>query len=145
MRRVDWVIMPWLCFIYFLSFLDRANIGNARLAGLEKDLHMRGHDYNIALSVFFITYALIEPVSNVILKRTSPPLFFTVVMTVWGLIVVCMGLVSSFAGLIVCRVLLGVTEGAITPGILFYLSHWYKRHELGKRMAFWFSANAISG
>lgn len=53
MRKVDRWMIPWLCLLYLLSFLDRTNIGNARLAGLEADLGMRGHDYNKSLTIFF--------------------------------------------------------------------------------------------
>ena len=53
MRKVDRWLIPWFCLLYLLSFLDRTNIGNARLAGLEADLGMAGHDYNKALAIFF--------------------------------------------------------------------------------------------
>jgi hypothetical protein len=55
MRKVDLWLIPWLCFIYLLSFLDRTNVGNARLAGLEADLNMAGHDYNTTLTIFFVS------------------------------------------------------------------------------------------
>lgn len=54
MLKVDLCLIPWLCLLYLLSFLDRTNIGNARLAGLEEDLDMEGHDYNNALTIFFV-------------------------------------------------------------------------------------------
>ncbi|KAI7086206.1 hypothetical protein KC352_g40843, partial [Hortaea werneckii] len=65
MRKVDLWLIPWLCLLYLLSFLDRSNIGNARLAGMEEDLDMGGHDYNNALTIFFISYALAEPITNI--------------------------------------------------------------------------------
>merc|ERR1712230_161401 len=76
MRKVDLWLIPWLCLLYLLSFLDRSNIGNARLAGMEEDLDMGGHDYNNALTIFFISYALAEPITNVLLKRLTPRVFF---------------------------------------------------------------------
>ena len=79
-----WLI-PWLCLLYLLSFLDRTNIGNARLAGLEEDLNMSGRDYNDVLTIFFVSYALAEPVTNVLLKRYTPRVFFTVIMLLWGI------------------------------------------------------------
>jgi hypothetical protein len=66
---------------------DRTNIGNARLAGLETDLKMTGaHDYNNALTIFFISYGLAEPATNVMLKRLTPRVFFTGIILLWGLI-----------------------------------------------------------
>lgn len=54
MWKVDRWLIPWLCLLYLLSFLDRTNIGNARLAGMEDDLGMAGHDYNNSLTIFFV-------------------------------------------------------------------------------------------
>lgn len=70
--------------IYLLCFLDRTNIGNARLAGMEKDLKMKGHDYNTALTIFFVSYAGAEPFTNLVLKRVTPRVFYTSVVIVWG-------------------------------------------------------------
>lgn len=66
----------------------QTNIGNARLAGLEKDLDIQGFDYNITLIIFFISYAGAEPITNLILKRLSPHVFFTAIMLLWGLMMV---------------------------------------------------------
>jgi hypothetical protein len=68
MWKVDLWLIPWLCLLYLLSFLDRTNIGNARLAGMELDLSMKGHDYNNALTIFFVRSPL-QPVP--ISKRVS--------------------------------------------------------------------------
>lgn len=68
---------------YLLSFLDRTNIGNARLAGMEEDLGMVGTDYNNTLTIFFVSYALVEPITNALLKRLTPRIFFTGIIIVW--------------------------------------------------------------
>lgn len=60
MRKVDLWLLPWLCLLYLLSFLDRTNIGNARLAGLEGDLNMSGHDFNNTLTIFFVSCARLK-------------------------------------------------------------------------------------
>ncbi|KAK4937657.1 hypothetical protein LTR66_015169 [Elasticomyces elasticus] len=145
MRRVDLWLIPWLCLLYLLSFLDRTNIGNARLAGMETDLKMKGHDYNNALTIFFVSYALAEPVTNVILKRLTPRVFFTAIILLWGLIMTLMGLVTNYSGLLVCRFFLGLAEAGLFPGLNYYLSCWYKRSELGLRAAVFFSAAALAG
>lgn len=164
MRKVDLWLIPWLCLLYLLSFLDRTNIGipkltlvhdgsatdhsvgNARAAGLEEDLDMLGgHKYNHTLTIFFISYALAEPVTNVLLKRLTPRIFFTAIIISWGTIMTLMGLVESFAGLMVARFFLGLTEAGLFPGVNYYLSCWYKRGELGIRAAIFFSAAALAG
>ena len=86
MWKVDLWLVPWLSLLYLLSFLDRTNIGNARLAGMEDDLGMAGIDYNMALTIFFISYALAEPITNILLKRLTPRIFFTVIIIAWGVV-----------------------------------------------------------
>ncbi|EME78268.1 uncharacterized protein MYCFIDRAFT_190618 [Pseudocercospora fijiensis CIRAD86] len=145
MRKVDLWLIPWLCLLYLLSFLDRTNIGNARLAGMEKDLDMEGHDYNNTLTIFFISYALAEPVTNVLLKRLTPRVFFTGIILIWGAIMTLMGVVHNYEGLLAARWFLGLAEAGLFPGVNYYLSCWYKRSELGLRAATFFSAAALAG
>ncbi|KAK5043574.1 hypothetical protein LTR84_011381 [Exophiala bonariae] len=145
MWKVDLWLIPWLCLLYLLSFLDRTNIGNARLAGLETDLEMVGHDYNNSLTIFFISYALAEPLTNVMLKRLTPRYFFTGIILSWGVIMALMGLVTNYSGLLACRFFLGLAEAGLFPGVNYYLSCWYKRSEIGVRAAAFFSAAALAG
>ncbi|KAH7161811.1 major facilitator superfamily transporter [Dactylonectria macrodidyma] len=145
MRKVDWMLIPWLSLLYLLSFLDRTNIGNARLAGMEEDLGMSGRDYNLSLTIFFITYALFEPLTNTLLKRLTPRIFFTGIIITWGVIMTLMGLVKNFSGLLAARFFLGIAEAGLFPGVNYYLSCWYKGSEIGVRSALFFSAAAIAG
>lgn len=82
--KLDLHVLPMISFLYMLAFVDRINIGNARIQGLEKDLHMSGQDYNIALFVFFIPYILLEVPSNIILKKVAPSTWLSVLMFIWG-------------------------------------------------------------
>lgn len=114
--KVDRWLIPWLSLLYLLSFLDRTNIGNARLAGMEADLSMSGRDYNMSLTIFFISYALAEPITNVLVKRLTPRVFFTGIILMWGLIMTLMGLVTNYAGLLAARWFLGLAEAGLFPG-----------------------------
>ncbi|KAK7750164.1 hypothetical protein SLS62_007915 [Diatrype stigma] len=145
MWKVDRWIVPWLSLLYLLSFLDRTNIGNARLAGMEEDLGMQGNDYNNSLTIFFVSYALVEPITNAMLKRLSPRVFFTGIIVIWGLIQTFMGLVTSYGGLLAARFFLGAAEAGLFPGVNYYLSCWYKGSEIGVRSAVFFSAAALAG
>ncbi|EON64993.1 hypothetical protein W97_04228 [Coniosporium apollinis CBS 100218] len=144
-RKIDWVLLPFLALLYLLSFLDRTNIGNARLAGLEKDLGMKGLDYNIALAVFFPFYVAAEIPSNLMMKKTRPSIWIPSIMVAWGVVCTLMGLVDNFAGLLATRAALGVAEGGLFPGVTFYITMWYRRHECGLRMAIFFSAATAAG
>ncbi|KAL0941353.1 major facilitator superfamily transporter [Colletotrichum truncatum] len=145
MWKVDLWLVPWLSLLYLLSFLDRTNIGNARLAGMEKKLNMSGTDYNLSLTIFFISYAVFEPATNALLKRLTPRIFFTGIIVVWGTIMTLMGLVHNFQGLLAARWFLGIAEAGLFPGVNYYLSCWYKGSEIGVRSAVFFSAAALAG
>ncbi|EMC91471.1 hypothetical protein BAUCODRAFT_80578 [Baudoinia panamericana UAMH 10762] len=144
-RRLDWMLIPWLTILYLVSFLDRTNIGNAKIDGLIPDLHMTNGQYNAALSLFFVSYAGFEPLTNILLKRLRPSIFLPIIMILWGICMTCMGLVHNFSGLAAARFFLGVAEAGLFPGVNYYLSCWYKRSELGIRAAIFFSAAALAG
>ncbi|KIK61860.1 hypothetical protein GYMLUDRAFT_42275 [Collybiopsis luxurians FD-317 M1] len=145
MRRIDLHVIPWLALLYFLNFMDRGNIGNAKLYNMTTDIHVSDTQYLIALTVYFFPYALFEPASNVILRRLRPSIWLSSMIFLWGVVMVCHGLIHNYGGLVTVRVLLGVTEAGMYPGIVFYISSWYKRAEMGIKIAFFFSSATISG
>ncbi|KAI1074582.1 MFS general substrate transporter [Whalleya microplaca] len=143
--RLDWILIPWLCILYLLAFLDRTNIGNAKVAGFAEDLHLASHDYNLTLTIFFISYSVFEPLTNVLLKKLRPSVFIPIIMILWGCSMTGMGFVTNYSGILAARWFLGLTEAGLFPGVNYYLSCWYKRSEFGIRAAIFFSAAAISG
>ncbi|EIN03820.1 MFS general substrate transporter [Punctularia strigosozonata HHB-11173 SS5] len=145
LRKLDLALIPWLSFLYLLSFLDRTSIGNAKLYGLEKDLHINDSQYNIALMIFFISYAIFEVPSNVFLKRLRPSIWLSLLMFLWGIMMTVQGLVHNYGGLLGMRWMLGLFEAGLFPGVNFYLSCWYKRSEFGIRAAIFFAAATVSG
>ena len=84
-RKCDLYVIPVLSLLYSLAFIDRINIGNARLQGLEKDLKMKGQDYNVALFVFFIPYILFEVPSNLLIRKIAPSTWLSSMMILWGI------------------------------------------------------------
>ncbi|PPQ78684.1 hypothetical protein CVT25_010705 [Psilocybe cyanescens] len=145
MRKIDLALIPWLSFLYLLSFLDRTSIGNAKLYNLEKDLHMTDNQYLLSLTIFFFSYALFEVPSNVFLKRLRPSLWLSFLMFFWGIMMTLQGVVHNFPQLMGMRWLLGTFEAGLFPGVNYYLSCWYKRSEFGLRAAIFFSAATVSG
>ncbi|MDI1490592.1 MAG: hypothetical protein OHK93_001796 [Ramalina farinacea] len=116
LRKLDLRVVPIIAFLYTLAFLDRINIGNARIQGLEKDLHMKGQDFNIALMIFFIPYILFEVPSNLIVRKIAPSTWLSTIMVLWGIVTICQGVTASFGGLIACRFFLGLCEAGFFPG-----------------------------
>lgn len=79
--KLDLTLIPWLCILYLLAFLDRTNIGNAKIDGLQKSLHkMTTGQYNATLSIFFVSYSVFEPLTNILLKRLRPSVFIPIIM-----------------------------------------------------------------
>ncbi|KAJ5108292.1 hypothetical protein N7456_004967 [Penicillium angulare] len=143
--KLDIRLVPWLSLLYLASFLDRTNIGNAKIDGLSKDLGMSGPQYNATLTIFFVSYSVFEPLTNILLKRLRPSIFIPIIMISWGICMTLMGLVHNYAGLMAVRWFLGLSEAGLFPGVSYFLSCWYKRSEFGVRMAIFFSAAALAG
>ncbi|KAL0261306.1 hypothetical protein SLS55_005003 [Diplodia seriata] len=164
LRKVDYRLLPMLTLLYVLSFIDRSNIGNAKVAGMNDDLGLTGSQYNIALTVFFFPYALFEVPSNVVLKLVKPSIWIASMMIAWGTVMTLMGIVQSYGGLVGARVAvstsqpkpplisvltrhqqLGFAETGFFPASTFLLTTWYRRFELQTRMAVFFSAASMAG
>ncbi|USW52020.1 Putative major facilitator superfamily, MFS transporter superfamily [Septoria linicola] len=150
-RRLSWKIdrrmIPMVMWMYLMSFMDRVNIGNARLYNLEEDLGMDkvGQGYSLAVSVLFIPYCLLETPSNMILKQCRPRFYLAFVVLPWGLVATFRAFVQNLAGLIICRLLLGVFEAGLFPGLVVYLTIFYNKSNIGLRTALLFATSAFSG
>jgi len=110
LRKVDVRLVPVLALLYLVAFIDRSNIGNAKIAGLAKDLDLHGLQYNIAVTMFFVSYGVFEVPCNVILKMMRPSRWMAIIMFAWGTVMTLMGLVKSKEGLYAARFFLGVAE-----------------------------------
>ncbi|PLB52522.1 MFS general substrate transporter [Aspergillus steynii IBT 23096] len=144
-RKIDLYLLPMIWIMYLLSYLDRTNIGNAKISGMEDDLNLSSNEYSIALVVFFVGYVVFEVPSNLILSRSRPSLFLPGIMVVWGALTCVMAAVRDFKHLVVLRALLGCIEAGFAPGVLLVLSNWYKRTEQSRRFGVYISAAILSG
>ncbi|EON69581.1 hypothetical protein W97_08841 [Coniosporium apollinis CBS 100218] len=144
-RKIDLFLLPTIWLMYLLSYMDRTNIGNARIAGMADDLSLTSNQYSIILVVFFITYVLFEVPSNMILAKSRPSIFLPTIMVLWGAATCVMAAAQSYKHLIALRLIIGMFEAGFAPGILFILSSWYKKNEQSKRFAVYISAAVLSG
>lgn len=144
LRKVDVRLLPTLVVIYALNFLDRSNLAQARQGNLEKDLHMKGTDFNLATSILFVGYFLMQLPSNMLITRVRPSLYLSGAMMIWGVVSTCNAAVHSFGGLIAVRFVLGFVEAPFFPGAIFLMSSWYTRAELTRRVSWFYSGNAIA-
>jgi len=145
MQKIDLHVMPFLCVLYLLAFLDRVNISNASVYGLNNDLNLRGDQYNVALLIFFVPYILLEIPSNILLKKFKPNVWLSLNMFLFGFVTIMQGLVTSYGGLLTARFFLGVFETGMFPGCFYLIGMWYRRHEAQKRYSFFFSSTTLAG
>ncbi|KAL1630898.1 hypothetical protein SLS56_004711 [Neofusicoccum ribis] len=143
--KMDWIILPTIAPLYVFSFLDRVNIGNARLYGLEEDLGLSSMQFSIAISLFFVTYVCVEIPSNLVIKRIGPSRWIAFITFVWGIVATLTGLVQNFGGLVACRLVLGIFEGGFVPGIIVYLTLFYTKKEMALRIAFFMVSAPTAG
>ncbi|KAJ5280927.1 MFS transporter [Penicillium angulare] len=144
-RKIDFHLLPVLAFLYLCSHVDRNNMGNAKIEGMNDDLGLVGNQYNIASTLFFVPYIIFEIPSNIVLKKTRPSLWLSLQVVAWGIVMACMGAVKGFASLTVCRVFLGICEAGFFPGAVYLVTQWYPPHEIQQRLALLYTASAISG
>ena len=139
LRKVDIHLLPFLVVMYLLNFLDRkyvlaqllpckvytnsyvSNLSQARLGSLEQDLGMKGTDYNLATSILFVGYLLMQLPSNLLLTRVRPSLFLGTAMAIWGVISACQAATQSFTGLVLARFFLGFVEAPFFPGAIMLM------------------------
>lgn len=130
------------------SVMDRANIGNAKIEGMNADIGLTGVQYNIVSSIFFVTYVIFEIPANSILQRDfsgRPSLWIGIITISWGVCMTFHGVVQNFAGLLSARLVLGVTEAGFYPGALLICARWYPRFRLQKRVALFYTSSAFAG
>jgi sugar phosphate permease len=116
LRKLDLHLIPTMTLLYLLSYLDRVNIGQAKIDGLTDSLKITSDQYNACLSVFFATYVAFEIPSNLVLKKLRPSRWIPMIMIAWGTVMTLMGLVNSYESLLACRLVLGAAESGLFPG-----------------------------
>ncbi|KAF2818455.1 MFS general substrate transporter [Ophiobolus disseminans] len=143
--KIDLMIIPTVAVLYLFCFIDRANIGNARLAGLEKDLKLTGYDYNSVLSIFYISYIIFEIPSNICCKWIGPGWFIPIISLCFGIASIGTAFVHNIHSISAVRFILGIFEAGMLPGIAYYMSRWYRRSELAFRLSLYIVMAPLAG
>jgi MFS family permease len=140
--------MPLLVIVYVMSFLDRTNIALAK-ASMGVDLGLSAAAYGLGAGLFFLTYALAEVPSNLIMQRVGARFWITRIMITWGLLSAGMAFVEGETSFYVMRLLLGVAEAGLFPGVMLYLTYWFDREQRARATGYFLLgvclANILSG
>ncbi|KAI9836886.1 MAG: hypothetical protein M1819_001051 [Sarea resinae] len=144
LRKIDWNLMPLLCVIYGLNYLDKTTLSYASVMGIKKDIHLKGDDYQWLGSMFYFGYLAWEYPTNRLLQRLPLAKWSSFNIIMWGAVLCCMAAVDNYSGALAVRFFLGIFEAAVTPGFVLFTSQWYTKQEQGTRTGIWFSFNGFA-
>lgn len=145
MWKLDmWVVPPFMLF-YFLCFLDRVNISNAKIYGMNESLHLSSNQFSVALTVFFVPYIIFEVVSNFLLKFVKPHLWLSSMIFLFGIVTICMAFSRNYGGIVTARFFLGIFEAGSFPSIFYIMANFYSSGESQRRFSFFFGATCLAG
>ncbi len=142
--KIAWRIMPILFIGYIIAYLDRVNVGFAKLE-MMNNLHFSSSIYGLGAGIFFIGYFFFEVPSNIILHKVGARVWICRVLVVWGIVSACTALVRTPLEFYIVRFLLGVAEAGFFPGMVLYLTYWFPSHRRAKMVATLMAGNPVSG
>lgn len=143
-RKVAWHIIPLLVVCYVVAYLDRVNVGFAKLQ-MVSDLHLSNTVYGFGAGIFFLGYFIFEVPSNIILHRVGARVWIARILITWGIISGATMFITTPTMFYVMRFLLGVAEAGFFPGIILYLTYWYPARRRGHMTTMFMTAIALSG
>ncbi|KAF7557682.1 hypothetical protein G7046_g5975 [Stylonectria norvegica] len=145
-RKLDMRLLPMLCVLYFLNYLDKGAIASARLNHLEADLNLTGSQYNTCVSILFVGYITMQLPSNMLMAsgKVRPSVYMGLCTGLWGIVCALTALTRNYTSLLLVRFFLGVVEAPFYPGAIFILSIFYTRKEVATRLAILYAANILS-
>jgi ACS family tartrate transporter-like MFS transporter len=142
-RKITLRIIPFVFLLYIVSYLDRANIGYAALQ-MNKELALTSEAFGFISGIFFIGYFLFEVPSNVLLNKFGARVWIARILVTWGIIAACTAFAQTANQLYVLRFFLGVAEAGFFPGIIVYLTYWFRAKELATTVALFTAAIPVS-
>ena len=141
-RKIDTWIPPFLIAIYFLQFLDKTTISYAAIMGLRTDTHLEGQDYSNVSMMFYVGFLVAELPTQFLAQRISKlGKYLGINVMLWGVVLACMAACTSYAGLMVCRTILGIFEACVAPILVIIIAMWYKKEEQGRRVSWFYVCN----
>lgn len=143
LRRVAWRLVPFLCLLYVLNILDRANVGFARLQ-MKDDLGLSDAVFDFGYGIFYLGYLLFEVPSNLLLRKVGARRWIARIMITWGIVSAATMFARDQWSFYSLRILLGVAEAGFFPGIVLYLSEWFPDRQRGRMMSLFMLAISLS-
>lgn len=142
--KVSWRLLPYLFLLYVIAYIDRINVGVAK-AAMSKDLKLDPEIFGAGAGIFFVGYFLFEVPSNFMLTRVQARVWIARIMIFWGIITVCTMFVRGMTSFYVLRFILGAAEAGFFPGILFYLTRWFRAKDRARAISLFMTAGTLAG
>ncbi|KAJ4424086.1 hypothetical protein N0V82_001333 [Gnomoniopsis sp. IMI 355080] len=144
LRKIDFTILPMMCAIFFLQYLDKQSLSYTSIFGLIEDLNMTSQQYSWCTSIFYVGQLVAEYPFIYLMSRLHLTKFVGVTVVIWGMICMCLAAPTNFAGFAAVRFLLGFAEGAVSPAFITITSVWYRKDEHASRTALWITMNGLA-
>ncbi|KAF7561673.1 hypothetical protein G7046_g2451 [Stylonectria norvegica] len=144
-RKLDFSLLPLLSLLYLFNGLDRGNVGNAETQGFTKDIGAKPDDLNEAISLFYVTFVILQPVSAAAGRWVGAKHWIPLLMMCWGVATIVQAYITGRGGLIAIRLLIGIFEAGFYPTSVAYLSFFYPKFDLAVRLALFYGQCAIAG
>ncbi|KAJ8487512.1 hypothetical protein ONZ45_g14312 [Pleurotus djamor] len=145
LRKYDLTLLPPLTLMYLCNALDKGNVGNAKTDGWDKDIHLSGNQYYLLVMIFYVPFCLCGTPISLLVKKYSAARILPLMMVGFGSMSLLAAAATNFGEIMTIRVFLGIFESAMLPGVVFYLSTFYKRNELASRIGLFYAAASIAG
>jgi MFS transporter, ACS family, tartrate transporter len=133
-RKMQWRMLPFIFLLYVVAYLDRFNIGFAALT-MNKDLAISSQQYGLLVGMFFFGYILFEVPSNLLLHRIGARIWIARILITWGIVALLTGFVRNVHELYLARFVLGLAEAGYYPGVVLYLTYWFRQRERAHAIA----------
>ncbi|OAD78824.1 hypothetical protein PHYBLDRAFT_107518 [Phycomyces blakesleeanus NRRL 1555(-)] len=145
LQKLDRRLIVWAFFSYLTNSLIRNNMANAYTNGMGTDVGIESSDFNLAVSLFFVGYVVLQVPASMVISRLRPKYLLPTASLLVGTTACCMSLVKNPAGVFALRLMLGLFDAIFVPSLVFIIGSWYTKEELAKRTAFYLTGNEISG
>jgi len=142
-RKLRTRIIPFVFVLFVIAFIDRINIGFAALT-MNKALAITSQQFGLVSGIFFWGYFLFEIPSNLLLHKLGARIWIARILVSWGIVAMLTGLVTTATQLYILRFLLGVAEAGYFPGILLYLTYWFRQRQLAHAFAIFLAAVPVA-
>ncbi|KAJ7050639.1 MFS general substrate transporter [Mycena amicta] len=144
LRKIDLHILPLMCILYWIQFMDKTTLGSSAILGIQKATHLTTNQYNWLGTIFYLSYLFFEFPQNLALQRFPVAKWMSINIFTWAIALCSHAACTSFGGLFAVRLILGMCEGSITAGFMLVSSMFYTRTEQTLRVGYWFLMNGTA-